>query len=77
MNTLDKTTFIQARLVDLSNLSPDGVAPAIQGELAEIVPQLQRDFANNKNTATMGYAIISYVDNQHLIRTIIVQVPNP
>jgi len=77
LNTLDKTTFIQARLVDLSNLPPDGVVPAIQGELTEMVPQLQRDFANNKNTATMGYAIISYVDNQHLIRTIIVQVPNP
>jgi hypothetical protein len=75
LNTPDKTTFIQARLVDLSNLSPDGVVPAIQDELAEMIPQLQRDFANNKQTATMGYAIISYIDNQHSIRTIIVQVP--
>jgi hypothetical protein len=77
LNTGDKTTFIQARMLDLSQIDPSQIPEQIQSQLPDMIRQLNQDFSFNKNTATMGYAIISYIDNQYSVGTIIVQVPYP
>jgi len=77
LNTADKTAFVQARLLDLSQTTVGDVPAAIQDQLPQMIDAIQRDFSYNKATATVGYAIISYIDSQYSIHTIIVQVPYP
>jgi hypothetical protein len=77
LNTGDATTFIQARMLDLHDIDPSKIPAQIRGQLPDMITALRKDFAYNKNTVTMGYAIISYIDNEYSVRTIIVQVPYP
>jgi hypothetical protein len=75
LNSPDMTTFVQARLLDLRAVDPSQIPAQIQAQLPQMIGKLHEDFGYNEKTARMGYAIISYIDNQLSIKTIIVQVP--
>ncbi|MGA2663617.1 MAG: hypothetical protein ABSF83_01560 [Nitrososphaerales archaeon] len=72
---------IQARLIDLrGETTTVDIQSDIQAQLLDMVGQLKQDFSVNKakgNTVDMGYAIISYIDSQNVIHTVILEVPPP
>ena len=70
--TRDNTVAIQARL--LVNIPPDQLEKTIQGELFSLREKLRQDYANQPDMRD-GYAILSYVDTDGMVRTIILEVP--
>jgi hypothetical protein len=74
--TPNHVIVIESRMLDLRDTSSDvQIEVAIQSQLAELVSQLENDFDANKGQVQMGYAIISYIDSQTVIHSVIVQVP--
>ncbi len=74
--TKDGKVIIEARmLTDTSGGAPKDIAPELQDQLSKLVGRLNDDFGSPYNqSATKGYAILSYLDEQGLITTIIVEV---
>jgi len=53
---------------------PTTLEEALQDQIGKLVSKLGQDFANNPS-ATVGYAILSYVDPQNVVHTIVAEVP--
>src|SRR3989441_2952389 len=70
--TRDNTVAIQARL--LVYVDPANVASTIQKELFSLLEKLRQDYANQPDMKD-GYAILSYVDTDGTVRTVILEVP--
>jgi hypothetical protein len=72
--TKDNTVAIQARLIR----HPVGgdLQTAIQTELADLVDKLGKDYGYQPSM-TDGYAILSYIDNDGSLKTLVVEVPRP
>ena len=71
---------IQSRMLDLRDATGTQVEQAVQAQLPNMVGQLDDDFKVNKTkgiNVEMGYAIISYINDQNIIQTVILQVPPP
>jgi hypothetical protein len=73
--TRDNTVAIQSRLLT-ERLSPNDLQTKIQGQLADLVGKLKQDYENQPDMKD-GYAILSYVDTDGTLRTIILEVPRP
>jgi hypothetical protein len=70
--TADRQFALQARM--LKETPSRGFKHEIQVELLSLVRKLRQDFAYNPGTIA-GYAILSFVDKQNVIKTLLVQVP--
>jgi len=70
--TQDNKVTIQARF--LKNLGTDKVA-TIQNALFDLAKKLQQDYEQQKPQMQEGYAILSYLDTDGTIKTIILEVP--
>ena len=75
--TADGKVVIQARfLTQTKALSTDDVGHTVRAQLNDLVTKLRQDFQNNKS-ATTGYAVLSYLDNDGVVKTIVVEVAPP
>src|SRR3989441_2757363 len=73
--TQDRTVVMQARFIqDFGQFPGKTLEQALQEQLGKLVSKLGQDFANN-TSATEGYAILSYVDPQNVVHTIVAEVP--
>ncbi len=70
--TQDNTVAIQARF--LKNLGSDKET-AIQQALFDLADKLQKDYKYQQPQMQDGYAILSYVDTDGTVKTIILEVP--
>lgn len=70
--TQDDTVAIQARL--LVNINPAERNSVIQSALLGLVKKVQQDYANQKQM-TNGYAVLSYVDGDGSVKTLVLEVP--
>ena len=73
--TEDNTVAIQARLIRHTDPKMD-LQTTIQTQLADLVGQLGRDYGYQPNM-TDGYAILSYIDNDGSLKSLVVEVPRP
>ena len=72
--TTDGTVVIQARfLTQTESRSTNDVALILSAQLNDLVTKLRQDFGNN-HSATSGYAVLSYVDNDGVVKTLVVEV---
>ena len=72
--TNDGKVVIQARFLTQTNALPtNDVNDLVQAQLNNLVTKLRQDFQNNKS-ATTGYAVLSYLDNDGVVKTIVVEV---
>ncbi len=69
--TQDNTVAVQARF--LKNFGPDKVT-TIQHQLFDLAEKLQQDYENQPKMHD-GYAILSYLDTDGTVKTIILEVP--
>lgn len=75
--TTDGQVVIQARLLTATQeFASDGVQIAVDRQLVDLISQLRQDFRDHAQ-ATTGYAILSYVDNDNVVKTIVLEVPKP
>lgn len=75
--SLDGRVVIQARFIkDFRQFQPLTPAEALQDQLADLVSKLRQDFDNNPS-ATTGYAILSYADDNNGVKTIVAEVTRP
>ncbi len=75
--TRDWNVVMQARMLrQTQSLDPASVKTLITVQLKDMVWQLGRDFQNHPE-AVKGYAILSYWDNDNIVRTIVLEVPRP
>src|SRR2546426_8632458 len=73
--TQDRTVVMQARFIqDFSQFPGKTLEQALQDQLGKLVSKLGQDFMNNPS-ATVGYAILSYVDPQNVVHTVVAEVP--
>ena len=73
--TRDWNVVMQARMLrQTQSLDPASVKTLITVQLNDMVWQLGRDFQNHPE-AVKGYAILSYWDNDNIVRTIVLEVP--
>ena len=73
--TRDWNVVMQARMLrQTQSLDPASVKTLITVQLNDMVWQLGRDFQNHPK-AVKGYAILSYWDNDNIVRTIVLEVP--
>jgi len=70
--TQDNTVAIQTRL--LANVPPSRFDLTIQNALSSLVGKLMEDFANQPQMQK-GYAILSYVDTDGSLKSIVLEVP--
>jgi len=70
--TLDNTVAIQARLINQP--SDPSLQTTIKAQLADLVAKLGQDY-ENQPAMTKGYAILSFVDTDGSLKSIIVEVP--
>src|SRR5438093_7310158 len=71
----DRTVVMQARFIqDFGQFPGKTLEEALQDQIGKLVSKLGQDFANNPS-ATVGYAILSYVDPQNVVHTIVAEVP--
>jgi hypothetical protein len=71
--TRDGTVAIQARFLT-QRLPADQFKTAIENALVDLSRKLQQDYAN-QDRMVQGYAILSYVDNDGTVKSIILEVP--
>ena len=72
--TSDGKVVIQARFLTVTEvLSTQKVKDLLGAQLNDLVTKLRQDFQNN-DKATTGYAVLSYVDNDGVIKTLVVEV---
>ena len=72
--TNDGKVVIQARFLTVTEvLSTQKVKDLLGAQLNDLVTKLRQDFQNN-DKATTGYAVLSYVDNDGVIKTLVVEV---
>src|SRR5437870_3949345 len=69
----DGTVAIQARLL-IQRLPADQFKTAIQNALVDLTRKLQQDY-ENQDKMVQGYAILSYVDTDGTVKSIILEVP--
>jgi len=75
--TTDGTVVIQARfLIQTEYRSTYDVSGILSTQLNDLVTKLGQDFDNN-HSATSGYAVLSYVDNDGVVKTLVVEVGPP
>src|SRR2546428_9866795 len=75
--TRDGNVVIQARLLTATqDFASDKIQGIITGQLLNLLSQLDNDFTNHPS-ATTGYAVLSYVDNDQVLKTIVLEVPKP
>ncbi len=75
--TVDGKVVIQARLLTQTKaLSTDEVNGILRAQLNDLVTKLKQDFRYNQS-ATTGYAFLSYLDNDGVLKTIVVEIPRP
>jgi len=75
--TKDGQVVMQARFLrSTQNVDPKDLKDMLQIELANMEEQLKLSFNLNPSAHT-GYVMLSYLDNQGNIRTIVVEVPRP
>ncbi len=68
---------MQARFLrSTQNVDPKDLKDMLQIELANMEEQLKLSFNLNPSAHT-GYIMLSYLDNQGNIRTIVVEAPRP
>ncbi len=73
--TSDGKVAIQARLLT-EKMTPNQLEGAIQDALSQLVDKLKEDY-DNQPRMNNGYAILSYVDTDGVVKSIILQVPKP
>ena len=71
--TRDGTVAIQARFL-IQRLPADQFRTAIQNALVDLTSKLQQDY-ENQDKMVRGYAILSYVDTDGAVKSIILEVP--
>jgi len=71
--TRDGTVAIQARFL-IQRLPVDQFRTAIQNALVDLTSKLQQDY-ENQDKMVQGYAILSYVDTDGTVKSIILEVP--
>lgn len=77
LHTIDGKVSIQARLIrETQGLTEKALSDELASQLGQMTANLKYDFENYPSTQ-VGYAILSYVDNTNVIKTIIVEVLPP
>ncbi|TLX98211.1 MAG: hypothetical protein E6K96_00990 [Thaumarchaeota archaeon] len=71
--TRDGTVAIQARFL-IQRLPADQFKTAIQNALVDLTGKLQQDY-ENQDKMIRGYAMLSYVDTDGTVKSIILEVP--
>ncbi len=75
--TKDEQVVMQARFLRSTQYAdPDTLKDIFQIQLADMAEQLKLSFKLNPSAHT-GYVMLSYLDNQGNIRTIVVEAPRP
>ena len=75
--TKDGQVVMQARLLRSTQYAdPKDLGVIFQSQLADLAEQLKVSFKLNPSAHT-GYVMLSYLDNQGNIRTIVVEAPRP
>ncbi len=69
----DKTVVMQARLIDIRKVLSVDFRSTIEGQLMDLQGQLGKDFINNPS-AHLGYVVLSYIDYDNSIKTIVLEV---
>jgi len=72
----DGKVVVQARMLTATEeWDSVTVKREVQTQLKDLVRQLARDFRRTPNPTT-GYAVLTYVDNDHMIKTVVFEVPS-
>lgn len=72
--TLDGKVAIQSRLLTATQTSSGNLNTTLQGQIADMLGQLREDF-RNRPAVSQGFLILSYLDRQNMVRSIVLEVP--
>lgn len=72
--TLDGKVAIQSRLLTATQTSSGNLNASLQGQIADMLGQLREDF-RNRPAVSQGFLVLSYLDSQNMVRSIVLEVP--